>query len=309
MGLEEDLKKAQDVAGQGNQELAALRQRIVNGESLGDHIKDYIFVSYGVTEFPAAEEKLRKFSETVEAHNGQQVMLLYTKSELIERGGCFSSDRYENTLVGQQLGLLDGEIKFDLVKGGILLPTNKYVQKGEDPFFFDFGTEAWKLKEGNIVVPGYHFRVALALEESRLPGPEMFFGDEVEFYFSSNHWEFDAYKNSKDRSEDKKGMLERSFHFARDSAVNLQYIAALNLLDVEVPPRFQERYNTQIRKKKEAVLEGIRGQENIEYYLHQALKLGLHKESREIQLEPGIKMNIPEYILAKCKEYKVKIPE
>jgi len=60
---------------------------------------------------------------------------MYIQSEFVDKGGCFSDPRYEKEVVGQQLGVLSGELKFNLNDGGIILPTNKYAQKGEEPFF------------------------------------------------------------------------------------------------------------------------------------------------------------------------------
>lgn len=311
MGLEDDLKKVQEVKSKGNQELTALRQRVIEGESFGDPIKDYIFISYGTTEFPAAEEKLQNLSKTVQAHHGHQVMILYTKTELTEKGGCFGSDRYENTLVGQQLGVLNGELKFDLEKGGILLPTAKYVQKGHDPYFiFDCQGVPWKLEEGNILIPGYHLRISLSMEESTLPSPEMFFGDEVELYFTSSS-NFEIYNKSKKGSEDQKAVLERGFQRRIPSweSPDQEYLTICDLLSVEVPPRFREKHNHRLAEKKEEVVKNLGDGKDVRHYLQQAVTLGLHKEPREIELEPGIKMNVADYVTAQCEKYKIEIPK
>ncbi len=310
MGLEDELKKALELRSISNQEMSALRQRVSKGESLGDPIKDYLFVSYGTTEFLVAEEKLRKLSETVQAHNGQQVMLLYTKSETVHEGGCFGGGLSRLQIVGEQLGVLNGEVKFDVAKGDILLPTNHYVQKGDDPFFFECDDKHWKRKEGNITIPGYHFRPTLPLEDGRIPGPEMLFDDEVELYFSIGKIYFEQYLAS--RSKGWKDHLLRE-----NSRIDEDFFTALNLLGTQAPPRFQEKYDKHIEIETLTIIDGLRSehkigrpnQGNIKNYLERAIKLGLHKEPREIELEPGVKMDIPEYIIAQCQKYKITIPE
>jgi len=86
-------------------------------------------------------------------------------------------------------------------------------------------------------------------------------------------------------------------------------MVALNLLGVEAPSRFKEKYDSEVRKQKEQVLDQIRSRRNINQSLGQALKLGLHQEDRIFQLEPGITMNVPEYIRGQCKIHNLKIPE
>ena len=160
MTLEEDLQKALEAKSKGNQEVTALKERIVKGESLGNPIKDYLFVNYGTTEFPIVEEQLKSLSDRINAHNGQQVMVLYTKQEVIREGdgGCFGGGDWTRLKVtGQQLGVLNDELKFNLSNGSIVLPTNKYAQKGGDLHIWEVDQHLWELKEGDISIPGYHF--------------------------------------------------------------------------------------------------------------------------------------------------------
>src|SRR3989344_3738540 len=161
MGLEDDLKTALEIKGKGVQELATLQQRVAKGESLGNPIKDYLFVFYGTTDFPAVEERLQKLSETIQAHNGQQVMVLYIKSELVHEGGCWSGPEYNKEVIGQQFGVLDGELTFNLENGGVVLPTGKHVQKGEEPYLWRVDERSWKVKEGGIAIFGYRFESIL----------------------------------------------------------------------------------------------------------------------------------------------------
>ncbi|MDO8510832.1 MAG: hypothetical protein Q7S55_01575, partial [Nanoarchaeota archaeon] len=156
--------------------------------------------------------------------------------------------------------------------------------------------------EGGIAVAGYHYGPSYSVEESRLPRPEILLGDEVELYFSTGKSYFESYLET--RSQEWKKDL-----FELNQSVNEEYLAASTLLGVEVPSRFKEKYDAQLRQRKEDILEKIQDQNQVRHYLTQALKLNLHQEQREIELQPGVKMNVPEYIRAQCEKYKIKIPE
>src|SRR3989344_4568934 len=266
MGLEEDLQKAQENKSKGNQELAALKERIAKGESLGNPIKDYLFVFYGTTDFPAVEERLQKLSETIQAHNGQQAMVLYIQSKLVHEGGCWGGPEYNKEVIGQQFGVLDGELTFNLENGGVVLPTSKHVQKGEEPYLWDVGGQSWKLKEGGITIPGYNFAPSHLLGGDSLPKPELLLDDEVELYFSTGKIYFESYLESRSQ-EWKKDLFELNL------SVNEEYLAASTALGVAVPSRFKEKYDAQLRQRKEDILEKIQDQNQVRHYLTQALKL------------------------------------
>jgi len=302
MGLEEDLQKAQENKSKGNQELAALKERIAKGESLGNPIKDYLFVFYGTTDFPAVEERLQKLSETIQAHNGQQAMVLYIQSKLVHEGGCWGGPEYNKEVIGQQFGVLDGELTFNLENGGVVLPTSKHVQKGEDPYLWRVDEKSWKLKEECITIPGYNFTPSHFFGGDNLPKPELLLGDEVELYFSTGRSYFESYLETRSQ-EWKKNLFELNL------SVNEDYLAASTALGVEVPSRFKERYEAKLRQRKEDILEKIQDPSQVKHYLARALELNLHQEEREIELQPGIKMNVPEYLRAQCEKYKIKIPE
>ena len=46
----------------------------------------------------------------------------------------------------------------------------------------------------------------------------------------------------------------------------------------------------------------------IESCLTEAIKLGMHKERIEMDLEPGVRLILPDYILETCKKYKITLP-
>ena len=304
MTLEEDLQKALEAKDKGNQEVVAVQERIKNGESLGNPIKDYLYVGYGTTDFPVVEQKLQELSDKVNVHNGQQVMVLYLKNKLVDEGGCFSGPEYNQEIVGRQLGVLKGELKFDLESLEIILPTEMYVQKGEEPFFFDLREGTWKGKEGGITIPGYHFESSYPFfEGERLPAPELFFGDEVELYFSTSGSSFKQYLSSRSEECFKRELLEGTF------PVNAEYLTAATMLGVEVPARFKRKYDLQINYQKIKVLHAIHQGKVNSRIIKQALDLGLHQEEKTLQPEPGITINVPEYLQAQCDKYEIKIPE
>lgn len=308
MALEEDLQKALEAKNKGDQELMALKERVAKGESLGDPIKDYLFVCYGTTEFPVVEEQLKSLSDKIKDHNGQQVMVLYTKQEVIREGdgGCFGGGDWTRLVVkGQQLGVLNGELRFNLSNGSIVLPTNKYAQKGGDLHIWEVDRHLWELKEGDIAIPGYHYGPNYLFEErNRLARQEILVSDEVELYFSTEISFFEQYLSS--RSNDWKE------HLLKEKSVrnmNGNYLDALNLLGLSAPERFQQKYDAKVEQHRMQVLEGIKNQKEAKHYLPQALELGMHREERIIELESGISMHLPTYLKAQCDKYNIKIPE
>ncbi len=239
MTLEEDLQKALEAKQQVNQNVEALKQRIMQGESLGDPVKDAVFL-WG--DYYDLEKDLRGLQKNVAENQGKQVLALYTRHIKANDEGCVIElfDRTETN--GQQLGIIAGELYFDFLHRKIIIPTQQYAHKGMFNFYFEEELEfspEWKRIESSLAIPHLEY-VAKHLQGNY--NLELLFGDEVELYFTNSMY-FDIYKNSKDQGEDPKAVLERCFQsIAKSNYVgDPEYVQALNVLNIEVPARFRAR--------------------------------------------------------------------
>jgi len=145
----------------------------------------------------ALGEDLQQLSDKIKAHPNLQVMVLYTKSEIIDEEGCFGGGLSRLEIIGQQLGVLNGDLTFNLENSRVILPTSKYLQKGEEPYLFDIDGYPWKLTEGGIAIRRYHFSPEFSFKNWSLPKLEVLLGDEVELYFSVGRTYFEEYLASR----------------------------------------------------------------------------------------------------------------
>ncbi len=319
MTTKEDLEKILSNKTKQKEELTLLKARIEKGESLGDSIKDFIFMYYGKTDLPEFKEKIEDLQEKIASHQGKQIMVLRTREVDVMRGGPDSEPWYQTKVCGLQLGILKGELGFNLGAGEIILPVERYVQKGSSPYFsFECKEKDWKLQEEGITIAGYQFHVTLSGLDSHFNidsenlDLNILFGDEVELYFTTIGHEFEVYQQSKLTAENPEEFLQMYFKNHVDEFGNRysDYIPALNLLNENVPKRFQEKFDQQLKQKKEDILKHIYGPDhrNRDKYFQHAVELGMHNEERTFELEPGITMNISKYIRANCELYNIDIP-
>ena len=239
MGLEEDLQKALKAQNQSDQNLEELRERVRQGETLGDPVKDAVFVWPCYSQL---EKDFRELQKNVAENQDKQVLAIYSRHIKANDDGCVVELFDRTEINGLQLGVIRGELYFNFQQNDIIIPAAQYAHKGhvnllahERPI-----TEDWTLIPGNLVIPKIEY-IAKYLEGDY--NLELLFGDEVELYFY-NSMEFDIYKRSKARGEDAQACLERRFQtiLNRGYVGDPEYVRALNVLNVKVPTSFKARW-------------------------------------------------------------------
>src|SRR3989344_654408 len=239
MTLEEDLHKALETQNRSNQDLDALRERILKGETLGDPLKDAAFVW---RDYLQLEKDLQELQQNVTNNQGKQVLAIYSREIKANDDSCVVELFDRTEINGLQLGLVRGELYFDFRNNKIIIPTQEYAHKGQVNLLAHQmpSSENWMIVPGNLELPKIEY---IAKHLSGNYNLQLLFGDEVELYFT-NPMEFDIYQKAKNRGDhDLKGVLERRFQTIADQnyAGDPEYVKALDLINVEVPSRFKAR--------------------------------------------------------------------
>ena len=312
MGIDEDLQKVVDAKSEGKEKLAEIVKRVKAGESLGSPMKDFLFVCYGDRNNTESEKKISELQKRINGSKDQQILLVHASHEEKGEHGCFGGGWMDEVIYHMQLGVLSGELSFDMNEGYLVLPMESHVSKGHE-FFDRYGLrdKKWELQAGDIRIPVH--RVYSPPAFYMLSGTsshnelDLILGDvNVELYFCVGASMFKPYKERKGKKA-KEELRKELLEFSR--SVDEDYMDALRLLEVEPSQYFSQRYEEQVLEKKRAVVNSIMDEKDVKHNLHKAIELGLHKEERSVELQPGITMNVPEYILGRCEEYKIEIPE
>jgi hypothetical protein len=114
---------------QAQAKVAELQERIRNGESTGDAIKDFVIVRYGVRE--EIEEVYRCLQERLAAHTGEFILVVAKTEECGVHGSPGFIPRDEDYYIDETvyLGVINGEeLILDSVKG-CEIPTASYVPR------------------------------------------------------------------------------------------------------------------------------------------------------------------------------------
>lgn len=269
-----------------------LAERIKNGESTGDKIRDFAIVHFGYVSADA-EKPLRELEIKVKENISSNVLVV---SEREVNYGCvgIAPPKINDSLMkinytNLKLGVLTSPLELVLREGMIILPTEKYVIFSGQDFIDKFS-----LENGSIFLHWFD----LVNHEIK----DIYFGNEVEEYFS------------------------------RNENLKCLYVEALNSLEKELPKDFKEHYEKSIYREKVEIVSALEGliekeavrdkkvfdnsvivyrnsviKEDIQRYLSKAVKLGMHTGNLKILLRPGVEVNVPAYLSAMCKKYEVSI--
>ena len=90
--LEEDASEAQT---ERKKRIETLRENILNGETTGDSIRDFVIVSDEILS-EEAEQPYRKLEEMLKGKEGEQVLFVNEEIERGGRSGCYGSHSYTN---------------------------------------------------------------------------------------------------------------------------------------------------------------------------------------------------------------------
>src|SRR3989344_4999212 len=124
MTLEEDLQKALETKNKSNQELAEVQLRIINGETLGDPLKDAAFVW---RDYLPLEKDLHELQQNVANNQGKQVLAIYSREIKANDDSCVVELFDRTEINGLQLGLVRGELYFDFRNNKIIIADQNYA--------------------------------------------------------------------------------------------------------------------------------------------------------------------------------------
>lgn len=199
--------------------------------------------------------------------------------------------------------MLTSDIELSQREKDIIIPAKGYVKRSGR---FWSSQERWELKEGPIIIRGYE---ALDLKE-KIPKRG------VPVVLST---EFNPFKSEPSTSFQRALWLyageevEQYFKHAKYERLDTSYAEALALLGLEAPAEFKEAHEREQHQKKLHIisrLRELRAEENtkkrrdeIQRYAREAIELRMHEGDLTLELEPGVKLNVPEYISSICRQY------
>ena len=280
--------------------LSEIKEKIKNGESTGDKIRDYlIFIGVQLpngkladSEYGDLETNLRELSSRVHDNQGKQILLI-RQNETISGCTGFGHPGFKAMDETYELGVIQGEIKFDLtrdikigIEDDVRIPTGKKAVKNSNPYH-----KEWKLKDGDVGFGILYFgSIGKNLEagfgeadlgfsySSAGKGLLYYLGDEVPLYFSIGDWHRESIISRIRKGEIKREDLATE-RFDIVNSVDTSYVDALNLLGLEVPGNFQQVYSAERYKEKVGVVKSLRALVSSEE--------GLVRRIRQIQSVPA----------------------
>ncbi|MBW3011733.1 hypothetical protein KY311_00965 [Candidatus Woesearchaeota archaeon] len=337
MALEDDIREAEELkeasskAGSAvNDKIDEIRAKIAKGESTGDNVLDFVLYQLH-TYSEKAQEPFRKLYEKLQGNAGKPVLVIVHEDydpvhyDPPKPGGSGITETYTDLYIG----VLDSDFRYDPTSIVIELPTARHAHKTNR----SYRSHNWTLVKKPITIESWlisqrHcFPFIGGFPEGRRL--QVFAGDEVEQYFRKRPIHY---------SEGKLGFMDTD------------YVRALNLLGVEAPKDFREKYDKETHEEKLKIIsdleELVAHESNMKLHVKQkeesmgrderfdsvsitlitsndrkvienttrsikenlakALELGMDNNELELELKPGVKMNVPEYIAGLCKQYGVK---
>ena len=311
------LREGEEVKKQAYRELCQLRAGIKDGSiTSGDQITDFCLVICGV-DTEGIEDKLRGIDAKIDAHQGEQMLIVQQSYERQGEDGCFSQSYLVPTGSFLRLGVLSGKLSFsyepkdfdlEMMDNGLLFPTKKYARKGNPWREYE---PNWVLEEGRIAVSSEN--LARYSQDSRVRNihsdrsEKRYFligNEEVELYFRSSSWQ-QQNRDFENLSEADKEYLGRSQY------INSDYAEALDLLGIEAPLEFRVAFDRGSDQRKVKVFYEIldlKDESKLKERLEYAVKIGLHEYNKTIQRkEPGTVTHIGQYVSARCEQLGVEM--
>ena len=306
----------------------SLKAKIKSGDCTFGQIRDMLILQTNDFEGKLTEN-YKKFAEKFKPGN----LVLIATEKYVEdtcfKGGPNSRNPLPNftKLISYvSLGKLIDNVSFDKETGFMFFPTTTHVTKG-DKHLFNIRTkgipefitptntekEDWKLYKGPICM---HYQELVRIDKElkehyqRLI-PDINLSSENKFVCIGKEeiTEFFKTRTKKTRKLDD-FLITHEYPF-----MDLSYVAALNLLELETPTVFQDAYDAKLEKQKEDIIAKLeehafleKDPRNIKNILGQAIQLEMHKENTILQgKQPGHTVEVKTYILEKCKKYKIEI--
>ena len=263
--LESNKEKTEETSNK----LAEIRARIKNGESTGDKIKDFMIVYYSNVSYGAVDDSLRLLQGNIDKHQQEQILVI-NKCETVKGCTGYGHPGFYGLDESLRIGLLQGDLDFDLNSGSIVIPTGKHVQKGwthnqivlpPKPQKIELLSKGeWELFEGPIAISGYEFsKIDNDLPHRRLREEvgERDLGSNLRILVGN--WNVELYFKLPEihlwdiLREKQKGAIDDK---EIDNLVNkfggldTNYVTALELLGKDAPAEFKEKYNKKLKEEK-----------------------------------------------------------
>jgi hypothetical protein len=311
--------------------MEGIKTRIKTGkETTGDRIKDFVIYANGRVN-KDIEAAYKRLDEMLKNKANKQILVVNEVTEvkdLLEKHYlCCPGDEGEEkgfmppfkdiakteTL---RLGvLLEDCLSFDLETQKFAFPVGKHAVQ------FDKNHNKWKIVAENISL---HAHEIILLDEklyqegkkhaiysdlhgnSRSERLFVYVDEEVEKYFSEPRID-----------------PEKCFSKLKFQKMNLSYIDALKLLNLEVPKKFLDAHDQERIDAKKRALDDIEhvlaekpepaywnaACDHMRAVLDHAISLGMHTdESTMPGKQKGTTINVKEYITGLCKTYGVAVP-
>lgn len=256
------------------EQLSFLREKIKNGEeSTGDPIKDFM-LAYYLEQKMGVEEKIISLEKDISNNQGIQIFV-------IKEEGIYHPPRINSYVMycmppmgnmgknkEENIGILDGNLSFNMKAGNLLIPTKEYVARGNN--LMNINTKRGEgLQKGPIKINYTEF---VYLNES-IPDTgsshnsrifnslRILIGDEFITYFYKMPTTFDYYGKKFweliEKKMDGKQVQKEIDNLTNGKQVDSFYYEALKLLGQKVPKEYQERYDKQIYEEKVEIINKL----------------------------------------------------
>jgi len=327
-----------------DKKIEAIKEKIIKKEvSTGDNIKDFLIIMDSLLN-QEMDGKLRLLKRKINNKQGEQVLVDRTRLSKHGKDGCFTSSYEIEENEELRIGVIKGELDFDLSNYNILIPTEKQALKGSDKL--GIYNEKFKLVEGPIsiragdIIDKHSDLTAIFGYEER--GHDIFRGrfmgnktriilgnDDVELYFKLSK-DMGFYEHLDDMLSGKMDKNSIAGWLEHYKIFDLSYVDALNALGLDIPGEFKTQYDDKSYKRKIKIIEDLEkltkeeeasfeSKNNLTYdqrqnlkslrtdivvTLMEAIELNMDKEKFTLKKAPGVTMEVSEYISALFKKYE-----
>jgi len=300
MGLEKEVQdiseligKSESVKDEAGKKLQNLRKRIIDGETTGDKIKDFVIAVHSSID-KEAEKPYRQLEEMLQGKEGEQVLVVNESLESYQEG-LMGGTNVESTLelgvlCSENLTLEIGELDIEMPsffssrknkrenKGPrLILPTKNYAS-GE-PY-----SDKWELSEGNIIIPYFDFLDFDPEGEKTMSDCFAFRSDQMPHHSSR--------LLIKVGREDVSDYFKSSMSLYKD---DFFYVKALDLLGIkdQSPRDFLIGYESEIGETKGDIISSLKELVIQERKLVDATDYSKFRGNKELMDEVAFKLNAP----------------
>ena len=241
-----------------------------------------------------------------------------------------------------ELGILKSGLDLDLENAKIIFPMKEYVTKKDS----NSNDNKWELRKGPIWFYYHEFtHLGKSLERTIMIDAEinfdyglrLFLGNEVEKYFEKKTPFGDTYLDTSyvealtllGQKAPKRFRKKYDEEVYQEKVEVIDKLLGLTKREAELDENIKSIYGSikdggfvrdgalvNVENKSYAMivsmeprmeLEEIR--RDIQWWLKEGIKLGMHKGKLIMEQKPGIELNVPKYISGICEKYQIELPK